>query len=155
MRKNWIAKAGALLGVAMMALLAVNCGSSGGGDNNGGGGGGGGGNTLNVAGSWTGTWLGTLNGGGGPINGAWAVNFTQNGTQLSGTIKITGQDVDPGCANGSITGSISGSTITFGSIFGAACENINWNGTVSADGKSMSGNWLASDSSGTFTGTKQ
>ena len=152
MKKNWMAKVSALLGLVLIALLVISC-SGGGGGNNGGNSGGG---VVNIAGAWSGTWAG-IEQGTGPVNGDWSANITQNGNQISGTLVITGPDYPEECANGNFTGSVnSNNSVSFGLIFNTGCENYNWNGTVSADGNSMTGNYASTDSTatGTFSGSR-
>jgi hypothetical protein len=64
------------------------------------------------------------------------VTFTQNGAQLSGSINVTGA----GClTKGSVTGTLTGSSISFGAVSGAV--TITYSGTIT--GNTMQGTYDA------------
>jgi hypothetical protein len=116
--------------------------------------GGGGGGAIDASGVWSGAWDGVAVGIG-AVDGTWTATVTQTNNQVSGTIDLSSIYLVPDCTHGSIIGSVVANTISFGTIFDTGCENSNWQGTVSDNGINISGNWSASDSSGTFTGSKQ
>jgi hypothetical protein len=82
-----------------------------------------------AAASLSGTWAGTY---GGTYHGTFTLHWKETRSRLSGTIKLS---TNPG-AKPSVTGSVHGSTIRFGTVGSAA---ITYSGTVS--GKSMSGTY--------------
>jgi len=82
---------------------------------------------------WQGQWLGSD----GPT-GSFTLNITLTQTSLAGTISIA----NSACAtSGSVTGVVSGSSVTFGSV--QAGESIVYTGTISADRKSMQGTYTS------------
>ena len=74
-----------------------------------------------------GTWNGSYSG---AYNGTFVLNWTQTGSSLLGTIKLSSPLVSL-----SINGSVTGSTIQFGTVGGA----VSYTGTIS--GSSMSGKY--------------
>lgn len=92
-----------------------------------------------VTGSWTGTYSGAY-------SGTFSLAWTQTGTNLNGTIKLSSPP-----STLSITGTLQGSAITFGAVGG-----VSYTGSVSGNsmsgtyvvppGTSSSGNWSASRS---------
>jgi hypothetical protein len=88
-----------------------------------------------VVGRWNGTWTTTS----GPAgSGGFRIDFTQSGNDLTGAIVIAGT---PCITTGTITGTLSGNTISFGAVQGS--QTISYSGTVS--GNSMSGEYSAPD----------
>lgn len=111
-----------------------------------------------------GTWSGTYNGtvvNFGDVSGTWgSVIISQNNNQISGTFTLGGPDVNPQCTNGTFSGNINNTSVTFTVVFNAGCDTLTWIGTVNSAGDSFSGTWTGTNqsgnntSSGTFTGTK-
>lgn len=83
----------------------------------------------------TGTWSGRYSGG---YQGTFTLNWTQSGSKLTGTIKIS---TPP--ATMSINGTVQGDAISFGTV---GSYGITYSGTVS--GGSMSGNYQVRDGQG-------
>jgi hypothetical protein len=100
-----------------------------------------------LTGTWTGTYQSTTTT---SAYGTFTIVFTQAGSQLNGTIDIK----NSGCiSTGTITGTVSGGTITFGAVKGA--QTIDYTGTVS--GTTMSGTYSApqcAHGKGTWTATR-
>jgi hypothetical protein len=102
---------------------------------------------LGLGGSWNGTWRDTSPD---QSSGTFALTWTQAGLSLSGTIKVSGT---PCLTDGTVTGTISGSTISFGAVSGQV--QIKYNGSVS--GNAMQGTYSAptcGDAKGNWTATK-
>ena len=99
----------------------------------------------------TGTWPGTYESTSTPgANGTFTIQFTQTGSQLTGSIDIQGT---PCITTGTISGTLSGGQITFGAVEGA--QTIAYTGSVS--GNTMSGTYSApqcDNGKGTWTATK-
>ena len=99
-----------------------------------------------LTGTWDGTWAIDP-----PYEtsvGDFTMDLVQTGGSFSGTVEITNTD----CTNGSVNGSVDGSTITFGWLL--TPQPVQFTGTL--NGTSMSGTWAAnacSDSSISLTGT--
>jgi hypothetical protein len=93
---------------------------------------------ASIAGTWHGTWASTTYVG---LAGGFTLNFQQSGSSLSGTILITGSAC---ISSATITGTLSGSQITFGAVKGA--ETVTYSGTWT--GGAMSGAWAVTQSSG-------
>jgi hypothetical protein len=76
-----------------------------------------------------------------------AMDFIQSGSSISGPITFTGTD----CEDGTVEGSVNGSSITFGVV--ASSQTIQYTGTVT--GATMSGTWSAVSCTGNvpITGT--
>jgi hypothetical protein len=91
-----------------------------------------------------GTWTGTYSGG---YNGTFTLHWTQSGSKLTGTIKLTSP-----AGSFSADGSVTGSTIKFGDVSAGA----TYTGTVSGTGKSMSmsGTYQALPKGGPWSATK-
>jgi hypothetical protein len=85
----------------------------------------------------SGTWSGTY---GGAYHGTFTLHWTQSGSKLSGTIKLSNPNSEP-----SIKGHVQGSTITFGTV---GSEAITYSGSVS--GKSMSGKYQTPGGGGSW-----
>ena len=98
-------------------------------------------NVRAAAGSLSGTWSGKY---GGAYHGTFILHWTQSGSRLSGTIKLSNPSSKP-----SIKGTVHGSTIRFGTVGGAA---ITYSGSVS--GKSMSGHYQTPGGGGSWSAHK-
>ena len=97
---------------------------------------------LRSASGLSGTWSGKYSG---AYHGTLRLQWTQSGSQLSGTIKLsTSPNSRP-----SIKGSVHGSTIRFGTVGSAA---ITYSGSVS--GKSMSGRYRTPGGGGSWSAHK-
>lgn len=120
--------------ITVLFLFVGIMGSCGGG---GGGGGddGGGGTPINLTGNWSGSWTSFL-GKGGAVN----ITFTQSGTELSGTVSVTGSDC---FTAGTVSGTISATDVLIGIAFPGG-QQVNYNGVVNTDGTSMNGNYVVS-----------
>lgn len=84
-------------------------------------------------------------------SGTFQVIWTQKGSTVSGTITISGTEC---LTAGTVTGTLSGSTITFGAVQGQ--RSVAYTGTVSST--SMHGTYSApscGDAVGNWTATKQ
>jgi hypothetical protein len=100
-----------------------------------------------LTGTWTGTYESTSTTG---ANGTFTIQFTQTGSQLSGTIDIQGS---PCITTGTISGALNGGQITFGAVKGT--QTIAYAGSVS--GSTMSGTYSApqcDNGKGTWTASK-
>lgn len=86
-------------------------------------------NVRAAGGPLSGTWAGTYSG---TYHGTFTLHWKESGSRLSGTIKLS---TSPG-TKPSVTGSVHGRTIRFGTVGSAA---ITYSGSVS--GKSMSGSY--------------
>jgi hypothetical protein len=99
-----------------------------------------------VAGTWNGVWRSTSSPG---ATGTFQMTFAQAGQSLSGPIEITGT---PCITSGTITGTLSGTRITFGAVKGQ--NTVSYDGTWS--GNVMSGTYSApSAACGNGTGNWQ
>ena len=94
---------------------------------------------LELGGTWSGSYHGSK------FSGSFALNWTQSGTKLSGSLKLS----DPS-GTYSCTGTVSGSSIQFGAVSVGA----DFTGSVSSNGKSMSGNWKSPEDSGSWSASK-
>ena len=94
-----------------------------------------------ASGPLSGTWSGKY---GGAYHGTFTLHWTQSGSRLSGTIKLSNTSSRP-----SITGTVRGSTIRFGTVGSAA---ITYSGSVS--GKSMSGRYHTPGGGGSWSAHK-
>jgi hypothetical protein len=99
---------------------------------------------FGLGGIWGGEYVSTSTPG---STGTFILDWTQTGSALSGTISVTNT---PCVSEGTITGTVEGSQITFGAVEGA--YSIAYEGTVSGD--SMSGTY-SSPSCGNAAGTWQ
>ena len=99
-------------------------------------------NNRLAGGSLTGTWSGTYSG---AYHGTFTLHWTQSGSRLTGTIKLSS---NVGRTN--ITGSVRGSTIRFGTVGNA--NAITYSGSVS--GKSMSGTYKTGGVGGSWSAHK-
>jgi hypothetical protein len=86
------------------------------------------------------------------VAGTFALTWTQSGSTLTGTILVKGT---PCLTAATVSGSISGTTITFGAVSGT--HTVVYDGTVS--GTTMTGTYTAPaacvDAKGTWTATKK
>src|SRR5262245_55194117 len=89
-----------------------------------------------LAGTWSGRYSGA-------VAGTFTLRWTQTGSSLRGTIKLSNP---PG--KYPITGKVRGSTISFGAVGVGA----TYTGTVS--GKAMSGHWKSANRGGTWSARK-
>jgi hypothetical protein len=97
---------------------------------------------LRVAGgSLSGTWSGKYSG---AYHGTFTLQWTQSGSKLSGTIKLSTER-----SKLNLNGTVRGSTIRFGTVGSAA---ITYSGSVS--GKSMSGNYHTPGGGGPWSAHK-
>jgi hypothetical protein len=96
--------------------------------------------TSGLTGAWSGTY-------GGAYHGTFKLHWTQTGSKLHGSIKISysGQS-----ATTSVTGKMNGSAISFGAVGPAGV--VTYTGSVS--GTSMSGNYTTRGGSGTWSAHK-
>jgi hypothetical protein len=81
--------------------------------------------SSDLSGTWSGNYTGTF-------SGTFTLTWQQTGSNLSGTIKISGFGDVPT----TIDGSVQGSSIRFGTVHG---QEVTYTGRVS--GASMSGSW--------------
>ncbi len=94
---------------------------------------------LELAGTWGGNYKGRT------YSGSFTLNWTQLGTRLTGPLKLSNPAGKYNC-----TGTINGSGVQFGAVSVGAV----YTGTVSSNGKSMSGTWKSPVDSGTWSATK-
>ena len=99
-------------------------------------------NPRRASGSLTGTWSGTYNG---AYRGTFILHWTESKSQLTGTIKLSN------VGRTSITGSVRGTTIRFGTVGNARA--ITYSGSVS--GTSMSGTYKAGGAGGSWSAHKR
>ncbi len=92
------------------------------------------------AGLLSGTWSGQYSGG---YNGTFTLHWTQSGSKLIGTIKLSQPS-----GTFSINGTVHGSAISFGAVGAGA----TYTGSVS--GKSMSGHYQAQPRGGSWSAKK-
>jgi len=88
----------------------------------------------------SGTWSGHYSGG---YNGTFTLRWTQRGSKLTGTIKLSQPS-----GTYDVSGSVHGSAISFGAVTVGA----TYTGSVS--GSSMSGKYNATPSGGSWSATK-
>jgi hypothetical protein len=96
--------------------------------------------TAAAASGLSGTWSGQYSGAG---QGTFNLTWQQAGSDLSGTITISGS------APTSLTGTVAGNTIRFGTVGSTA---ITYSGSFS--GNTMSGTYQAPAGNGSWTATK-
>lgn len=94
-----------------------------------------------ASGPLSGTWSGKYSG---AYHGTFTLQWTQSGSKLSGTIKLSTQR-----SKLSLNGTVRGSTIRFGTVGSAA---ITYSGSVS--GKSMSGSYRTPGGGGPWSAHK-
>jgi hypothetical protein len=95
---------------------------------------------VHKASTLSGTWSGQYSGG---YNGTFTLKWTQSGSKLTGTIKLSSPS-----GTFPITGSVHGGAIQFGAVGAGA----TYTGSVS--GKSMSGKYQAAPKGGSWSATK-
>jgi hypothetical protein len=95
-----------------------------------------------ISGDWSGTYQSTKVT---ASHGTFTVTFSQDGDTISGDIVVD----SPCVGHGTINGTASGSTITFGVV--KAAENIAFNGELNGD--SLSGNYTTGPGCGNDKGT--
>ncbi|HXD71925.1 MAG TPA: hypothetical protein VN615_18800 [Gaiellales bacterium] len=89
-----------------------------------------------LSGKWTGAYSGTF-------DGTFVLNWTQSGSALSGTIKLSTGGTD------NVNGTVDGSSIKFGTVGGDA---VHYTGSVSGD--SMSGSYSTAAGGGSWSAHK-
>ena len=99
---------------------------------------------LDLSGDWSGSWVS------GSVGGDVSATFTQTGGTLTGTVTVGDS---PCITEGAITGTVTSSGVTFGSVSGAT--SITFVSTEVSE-ESMSGTWTTdggacTGGSGTFT----
>jgi hypothetical protein len=124
--------------------------------------------TAPLSGTWTGSW----NWSGPASNGCHAADggtmtlvLTQNGSGFSGSVNASGVQtlnnvngscsvVDTGSESGSFSGSISGTSVTYGFSFGS--NSLDFSGTATLSGNTLTSNSLVRvlGGSGSFSLTK-
>lgn len=87
-----------------------------------------------AAGSLSGKWAGSYSG---SYTGTFTLNWTQSGSQLTGTIDLSTSGMTP------LNGTVNNGHITFGTVGSTV---ITYSGTVS--GNSMSGSWQIAGGAG-------
>jgi hypothetical protein len=95
---------------------------------------------VRAADSLSGTWAGKYSG---AYHGTFTLHWTQSGSRLSGTIKLSNPSSAP-----RVTGTVRGRTIRFGTVSGG----ITYTGSVS--GKSMSGSYKTPGGGGSWSAHK-
>jgi hypothetical protein len=95
---------------------------------------------VQAADSLSGTWSGKYSG---AYHGTFTLHWTQSGSRLSGTIKLSNPSSTP-----RVTGTVRGGTIRFGTVSGG----ITYSGSVS--GKSMSGSYKTPGGGGSWSAHK-
>jgi len=98
---------------------------------------------VDLAGSWTGTWVSANDATGGVI-----ATFTQTQGVLSGTVEISGS---PCITTGTIEGTVTGSNVAFGAVSGV--DTINFTAQLGTD--TMSGTFSVPAGACAGTGTFQ
>jgi hypothetical protein len=104
------------------------------------------GNLGALTGSWKGTWV---NESPQTAVGTFTLSWAQQGTNLFGAIGVVGSTCLSG---GNVTGSVNGSSLSFGAVEGN--NMINYTGTYS--GNTMSGTYISAcgNSKGTWSAVK-
>ena len=98
--------------------------------------------TTNASSDLAGSWKGQYSG---AYSGTFALTWTQSGSSLNGTIKISGFGDSPE----TIQGTVDGSGIKFGTV--GASNHVTYTGSFS--GGSMSGNWQVTATTGSAGGS--
>jgi hypothetical protein len=88
--------------------------------------------TVDVTGTWTGTWMSSTG-----MGGDVSATLTQTGADVEGTMTIDGS---PCFSVGNVSGTVSGNRISTGAFF-SGDSRVNFNGTVVGD--SISGTYEA------------
>jgi len=103
---------------------------------------------VGLNGTWNGTWQDTSPD---QAGGTFVLTWTQNGSALAGNIVVKGT---PCLSAATVTGSVNGSSISFGAVSGT--NTVTYNGTISGD--TMKGGYTApsacEDAQGTWTATR-
>ena len=132
------------------ALLLIGCGGGGGGSSSS--------TSLSPAlsdngGLWVGTWTGTSGPGAG-AKGLVAVEFHQDGSNLTGNATATNGPLSPDQA---CTGTVNGSSLQFGILghvdYTGTLSDTTASGTFTDHDSATSGNWTISRYLGPFDGT--
>lgn len=89
----------------------------------------------------SGTWSGNYSG---AFSGTFVLNWTQSGSKLSGTIKLSNPSFTLG-----VSGTVAGSSISFGTVGGS---EITYTGSQS--GKSISGSYQTPKGGGSWSAGK-
>ena len=100
------------------------------------------GNAVGLAGDWTGTYASTKYP---STTGTFHAMFVVTGATISGTVEISSACVP----HGTLSGVLSGTTISFGAVTGA--ETVNFTGTIS--GSQMNGTYTSGPTCGDDNGT--
>jgi hypothetical protein len=88
---------------------------------------------VDLTGHWDGAWESTRY----AVNGRLATQLIQSGATLIGDVTVVGS----GCTvGGTVSGTVSGATVIFGAV-ATSEEQTNFAGSVSEDGKTMSGTY--------------
>jgi len=96
-----------------------------------------------LEGTWNGTWQDTSPD---QASGSFSLTWTQNGDALTGNITVKGT---PCVGVGTVSGTVTGSTITFGAVSGK--NTVSYTGTIS--GSTMKGSYSAPDACENAQGT--
>ena len=96
-----------------------------------------------LAGTWNGTWQDVTPD---QVSGTFVLTWTQNGSDLTGSIVVKGT---PCLSSATVTGTVSGSAISFGAVSGK--NTVAYNGTIS--GSTMKGSYTAPAAFGAAKGT--
>ena len=94
--------------------------------------------SSSLSGSWSGSYKGTF-------SGTFSLSWQQAGSKLSGTIRVSSL----GSGTTSVTGTVQGNKITFGTV---GSQAIQYTGTFS--GTTMSGSWTLSSATGSWSAKK-
>jgi YVTN family beta-propeller protein len=106
---------------------------------------------VDLSGQWAGTWAGQ-DPDYGDVNGNWQADIRQNGYNVSGTMRFSG-DID--CPDGSLTGSLLTDNTVRGTVSRKPCPSVIWTMTsMSLLERTTSGTYKKPPTSGegTFTG---
>lgn len=98
---------------------------------------------VDLAGSWSGTWVSAND-----ATGGVTASFTQTQGVLSGTVEISGS---PCITNGTIEGTVTGNNVAFGAVSGV--DTINFTAQLGSD--TMSGTFSVPAGACAGTGTFQ
>ncbi len=121
-------------------------------------GGGGNGSAL----SFTGTWVGTISDNSGSLMGSgigvgstvFVWQLTQNGNQVTGTIGLTGgASLPPGQSAPTVSGTVSGSTMTFNTTIASSTPPAGIPGPNSTCSATATGTLTMNQSGNAMTGT--
>jgi hypothetical protein len=100
--------------------------------------------TTSLAGTWSGKYSGAF-------SGTFTLHWTQSGSELTGTITLSGTGGKYGNSSGKygVSGSVHGSAITFGAVGAGATYTGSVSGTTS-----MSGNYTTPVGGGSWSAEK-